>query len=147
MEYVDISPNHIEKIQTLWEKNRFFHEACSKYFSRLYQNMTFDERKLQFLYTDEKNIKITVVYEKNNEPIAYCISAFHESEGEIKSIHVEESYRSKGIGTKLLNLHLDYLKSNHCSSIFLFVDNNNLSAITLYQKLGFQPNFLEMRLP
>ncbi len=53
-------------------------------------------------------------------------------------IGVLKKFRSKGIGKALILKTLEQAKHNGLKRIELTVRENNLAAITLYQKLGFQ---------
>ena len=50
----------------------------------------------------------------------------------LDEIHIEENYRNKGLGTKLIK---DVILNNDI--IYLWVYKENVSAISLYKKLGF----------
>ena len=52
-------------------------------------------------------------------------------------IAVDELFRGKGIGTKLLNIFLKYAKENGFKVARLEVLNTNNKAIKLYEKIGF----------
>jgi ribosomal protein S18 acetylase RimI-like enzyme len=45
---------------------------------------------------------------------------------------------NQGIGTRLVNLVIDKAKSKGCKKIRLITTNDNLKAISFYQRLGFQ---------
>lgn len=50
----------------------------------------------------------------------------------LDEIYIEENYRNKGLGTKIIK---DVILNN--SIIYLWVYKENVKAISLYQKLGF----------
>lgn len=52
------------------------------------------------------------------------------------SLAVSKNYQGQGIGKKLL----EYILNNTDKNISLEVNTNNLIAISLYQKLGFEIN-------
>ncbi|CAF1174721.1 unnamed protein product [Didymodactylos carnosus] len=51
---------------------------------------------------------------------------------------VKKSYQGIGIGTKLLDIIIQYTKRDHCNFIFLHTECSNIKAIRLYEKLGFK---------
>lgn len=58
--------------------------------------------------------------------------------GAIHELVVAKAYRRKGIATKLVNRALELFKENGLDSIELWAGVNNLAAIKLYEKLGFE---------
>lgn len=60
-------------------------------------------------------------------------------EGNIEFFAVNESQRSKGVGSKLLKMALKWLFSfNSINSFTLCVNSGNENAINLYKKIGFK---------
>jgi ribosomal-protein-alanine N-acetyltransferase len=69
-------------------------------------------------------------------------------EVEILTICVLTEYRSRSFGTQLLEKVLDYSQSSEVKKIFLEVADNNLPAIALYKRCGFEevarrPNYYQ----
>lgn len=63
----------------------------------------------------------------------YCVAG----EGQIMNIAVSEKYRRQGIAERIMNfLDKEAVKRN-CENITLEVAENNLSAISLYEKCGY----------
>lgn len=54
------------------------------------------------------------------------------------SFRVKPSFRSQGLGTMMVNVIEDFLLSRHYSRLTLNVARENLDAIRLYKRLGFQ---------
>lgn len=53
----------------------------------------------------------------------------------IHSVDVISEYQSKGIGTKLMDFTLDYIKKeNKFYKFFILTENDNIKACKLYQK-------------
>ena len=59
-------------------------------------------------------------------------------EADIMNIAVKKDYRRQGIATLLLNHILNICKEKNIKTINLEVNEENFSAISLYQKLGFK---------
>ncbi|MBQ6538749.1 MAG: GNAT family N-acetyltransferase [Bacilli bacterium] len=74
-----------------------------------------------------------LIYEENNQVLGYLYYSDIYDRIEINQIEVEESNRSKGIGSKLL----EYLLKED-KNITLEVKETNDIAINLYKKYGFK---------
>ena len=75
---------------------------------------------------DDKNIKGLMYFEEIYERV------------DIDYIIVSNNYRRQGIGSKLLEYLIDYCKKKNISNITLEVNENNIPAINLYKKYGFE---------
>lgn len=141
----DISFDEINIIKNLWEKNRQYHEKSSEHFKELYGSISFDQiiKALQGL--DNESLKITVA-KSSDEYIGYCVSTIIDGEGELKSLHVDETCRGNGIGKKIVDKHIEWMKEKSCKAIGVTVSQENESTIWFYKKLGFYPNTLYMQL-
>lgn len=64
---------------------------------------------------------------------------------EITNIVVKKDYRKNGIGNILLNKLISLAKENKKTKIILEVNENNISAIKLYEKNGFKKYGLRKR--
>jgi ribosomal protein S18 acetylase RimI-like enzyme len=65
--------------------------------------------------------------------IVGCILLTNNDNGKLlDEIYLEEEYRNKGIGTKII---MDILNNNDV--VYLWVYKENKKAISLYKKLGF----------
>jgi len=144
LEMFDIGYEEIAIIRELWEKNRKYHEDTSEYFKEAYQGLDFHQRMKGFSNIDSASIKITVV-KNNDEYIGYCISTAIDGKGEVESVHVEEASRGDGVGTRLVQEHLDWMRQKKCSVIGVTVSQENTATIGFYKKLGFLPNTLYMQ--
>ena len=62
-----------------------------------------------------------------------CLLVTNYEDGkEIAELYLEEEYRNKGIGTKIIN---NIIKENNI--LYLWVYKKNKKAISLYKRLGF----------
>jgi len=144
LELFDITYDEIDIIKDLWEKNRKYHENTSEYFKDVYRGMNFDQRIKGFSVFDESSIKITVA-KANDEYIGYCISTAVDGKGEVESVHVEEGSRGDGVGSKLVQEHIEWMRYKNCGVIGVTVSQENAPTIGFYRKLGFFPNTLYMQ--
>lgn len=141
----DITFSQVSLIKDLWEKNRKYHENISEYFGFLYTDLIFEERISSFGMFDNEHIKISIA-ESNGKLSGYCISTFEGTTGETHTLHVDASERGSGIGRKLMEEHISWMKKNGCKDINITVSVENTNTIEFYKTLGFQSNTLEMKL-
>lgn len=59
-------------------------------------------------------------------------------EMEVLTFGIVPKYRRQGEGQKLLEEMFKYAQENHLQKIYLDVAEDNISAIKLYEKLGFE---------
>jgi ribosomal protein S18 acetylase RimI-like enzyme len=92
---------------------------------------------------ENKNLVHFIAYEENI-PLAYCQimhmadSVNFNSGAKINAVAVLPNKRGLGIGTRLLQTVIDYLKSNpKIRNIHLGVASANTGAKEIYKKLGF----------
>ena len=87
-----------------------------------------------------KIIGHVIVNGKSLRPPIYV----HRQEAYIDEIFVEEFYRRKGIGTRLLEEAEAWAKKRGIFSIGLFVSTKNKGAFSAYRKSGFFEHHLKM---
>ena len=80
-----------------------------------------------------------VVCEEDEIVVGYVGAIYDNWDGEILNIAVDENFRGKGIGEKLMQSVIDFLTHNKKEKLFLEVRRSNLIAQSLYSKLGFTP--------
>jgi ribosomal-protein-alanine N-acetyltransferase len=68
----------------------------------------------------------------------FIMSRLVEDEAEILSVAVEDRQRGRGLARQLLDLHLRRLAGLAARTVFLEVDEHNVSALRLYQRAGFR---------
>ena len=71
------------------------------------------------------------------ELIAYLLLQDQTDVHEVIQISVHPNYRQQGIASHLLSLAMTDIEQTTSEGIFLEVRESNVSAIALYQKLGF----------
>ena len=77
--------------------------------------------------------------------IVYCISKILNGVGEISSIYVEDKFRHIGIGSKLMNVALDWLDSNCVNAITINVAVGNERVLSFYNKFNFFERHLVLK--
>ncbi len=144
--YRDIPFSRIADVKSLWERNRKYHENLSESFGYLYTGLIFEERMKPFEVFNEECIKITLAENEEGGMLGYCISTVKGGEGETQSLHVSEAARGQGIGKKLMNSHIEWMKNKGCTNISITVSFENTETVNFYKSLGFKENTMEMRL-
>ena len=72
------------------------------------------------------------IKEKENSSMRY------RKQLNIDAICVDERYRGKGIGTKILESIKEIAKTKGCTDLYLTVNQENENAIKVYEKFGFK---------
>lgn len=75
---------------------------------------------------------------ENGVPIAYVIGRIIAPEGEIYRIAVDENYRRRGVGYRLLSFALKTERGRGLEATFLEVRKKNIAARRLYLAYGFR---------
>ena len=78
----------------------------------------------------------------------FCWTKVHPSDkagttGEIYVIAVNPSAAGGGLGSRLTIAGLDWLARKGCTTGMLYVDRDNVAAVSMYEKLGFVPHHRE----
>ena len=84
-----------------------------------------------------QNRKYIVAKLGNGEIVGFAGILINLDVVEIMNIVVRKSYRCQGIGKKLLKKIIEISKETNLESINLEVNCNNIAAIKLYEKNGF----------
>lgn len=75
------------------------------------------------------------------------VGAPYDGQAGIFSMWVDPNYRGQGLGTKLIQNVVDWAKENKKEQILLDVGDENIPAIKLYYRNGFEPNGIVGSLP
>jgi ribosomal protein S18 acetylase RimI-like enzyme len=133
-----ISLDQIEVLREPLDKLHEYHNSKSKYFSGSYPRLTFEERIEEY----KKNSKIgeyrieLLTDSETNNIIGFCIAYSKKISGKLEVLFVDEQYRRKGLGVKLMDSAMEWFSENHITDIELTVVYGN-EAVSFYQKLGF----------
>ena len=101
-------------------------------------------------YLKSKNV-LCYVIEEQNKIVAFIIASYQKSYAQIITIDVHPNYRRRGYGERLMKLVEEELIKVNVKFIFLYVAENNNSAIKLYQKFRYEihskiPNYYKHNL-
>lgn len=122
----DASTKHLEKLYEI-EMECFRREAFTKkQIAQLLQNIN----------------TISLIAKENGEIVGFIIGMLSIEDntvvGHILTIDVSPSHRRKGVGVKLLQEIEKIFKNKQASICRLEVREDNVAALNLYRKLGYQ---------
>jgi ribosomal-protein-alanine N-acetyltransferase len=106
------------------------HEMESNIFSKPWSLTDFKESM-------KKPHNIYLVVEERSEIVAYCGLWGVAGEGQINNVAVKKVLRGQGIGHNMLKELIDLGKKQGLVAFTLEVRAGNLTAISLYRRLGF----------
>jgi ribosomal-protein-alanine N-acetyltransferase len=73
----------------------------------------------------------------NEEIIGYSLMMMVLDEAHLLNLSIAKTYQKQGLGRTLLEHMVDIAKNNQMANMFLEVRQSNISAITLYENMGF----------
>jgi len=114
-------------------------DPVSYYDLREYVNS--DMVKVVVAEVDGKIVSSGYAYEKEARPYLD-----HATYAHLGFMYTVPEYRGKGINKKLIDVLLDWARSNELTEVRLTVYDDNTSAIKAYEKVGFTNHLQEMRL-
>ena len=80
-----------------------------------------------------------LVIHNEDMPVAICHAAiFKGKQVWIEGIRVHESFRRKGIASKLVGESENLGKQNDCTTSFMLIESNNKKSLDLAQKLNYE---------
>lgn len=144
MEFKDIRIEELDLIKLSWQKLNRLHLQDSIYFKEHYEAFTFEKRIQSFLGFNPMNIKIQIVEVEDNKVIGYCISTIKDEIGEIESLYIEETYRKNGLGNKLMENAVEWLKECRCTKINVSVSYGHEDVFAFYMKNGLYPRMTQL---
>lgn len=74
---------------------------------------------------------------KGGEMQGFALVRIADEEAEILTIAVTPAWQNHGVGRRLMHIVLANLHADRVSKVFLEVDEDNKSAISLYKRVGF----------
>ncbi len=87
---------------------------------------------------DCQNSHFIVVKDESLQILGFAGFKHIINEADIMNIVVKKYYRKKGIGKYLLENLISYAKDLQIDTLNLEVNENNITAISLYNRLGFK---------
>lgn len=74
---------------------------------------------------------------KPGKACGFVLARLVAGEAEILTIAVSDEVRKQGVGRALMDAVLRYLYQERAETLFLEVDENNVAALALYRRIGF----------
>lgn len=111
--------------------------------TKLYKqlNDTIRQLSLNQLIESNKSLVFAICKADNNVVgialmVSYKVISGHK--GMIEDVVVDQGYRGKGIGRKLMERLLEEARNRNLDEVLLFSGHHRTAAIKLYKSLGFQ---------
>lgn len=146
IEFITGDTSLLDEIKELWEELNQLHIEKSVDFKNHYKAFTFAARKESIVRHIENGALLVAIAYCNNLKIGYCISSVVDGIGEIDSIFVKTGYRKSDVGHKLMEMSLDWIKTNAAKKIVVKVSVGNEEVFGFYSKYGFAPCLTELQI-
>jgi peptidyl-dipeptidase Dcp len=78
------------------------------------------------------------VCEHNDRMIGFLLLMDRGKAAQLRYFLIEPEYRSIGLGSKLLNLYIDFLHQCDYKESYLWTTHELITAATLYKRVGFK---------
>jgi GNAT superfamily N-acetyltransferase len=156
LHYEVISDDHIESCRDLCNELMIFQKSKASIKPELFDAMNFDTRMvpsvrkaihnyLVLVKDGEKavgyvysNISPKEVYSNEFATFFDLATVKQENVGCLSQFYIKEEYRQYGIGSKLFNLSMDWLRQfEDVEDYFIYVSNGNEDALEFYKRKGF----------
>jgi ribosomal protein S18 acetylase RimI-like enzyme len=145
IEYRRTDIREIDCIRPLWFLLNEYMSTRTTYFRSHFEQMTFEKRKAYFEKVASAGslcIDLAFNVRDRDRYVGYCVSSLlmektGEITGEIESIFVDESYRSRGSGSALVTRALGWLDENGSTRNRVSVSEGNESVWNFYKKFKF----------
>ncbi|MDR7079227.1 GNAT superfamily N-acetyltransferase [Neobacillus niacini] len=156
LNYQIISDDEIELCRELCNELMIFQKSKAFITPELFDNMNFDTRMVPSIKNALHNY--IVIVKDGERPVAYVYSNISPKEaystdfaaffdlssvrnknvGCLSQFYIKEEYRQYGIGSKLFNMSMNWLKEfEDIEDYFIFVSNGNINALEFYKHKGF----------
>lgn len=83
-------------------------------------------------------LSVAFVAESEGQICGYLLASLLPPEGELYRIGVQTDARRQGLGGALMGAFLSAAAKQGCTELFLEVRADNIAAISLYQRVGFE---------
>jgi len=143
--YNETDEKDLELISDMWKKLIHHLQSQSTYFPMDYQCLSFEKRKEQFENIAESGkLRLDIVKDGENY-LGYSVSSIVGEKGSVESLYVDKRCRKEGIGNKLMERSLDWMKLNEVSDLEILVSYGNEDALKFYEKYEFYPKHLILK--
>ncbi len=118
---------------------------------RTEDNSPYTDRWIEDVIEGGPDDQAILVATRNDEPVGYtwvlALVEFDtiEPRGHIAGVGVDESLRGQGVGAQLVAAAEDWCRTRGLPEVSLHCYMNNTGAHRLYERLGFQDEWIRMR--
>lgn len=155
--YMDFNESHRQQVETQFLQ-LVSHVAQFNPLRKKQADPTFATTYLNtFLLKTKENKAVIKIAIENNQVVGFAIGVIKEKEanelleflpvkiGFISDLYIDPNYRTRGIGSALVNEIEKYFKTHACiiSEINVAIENTN--AHKLYKALGYRDNDVNLR--
>ena len=134
----------IDSIRLLWEELNASHAALSPHFGYHFKGMTFEKRKAEFLDKAARGaLRIDVcIHTATMEKVGYCVSNLIKGVGEIDSLFAQKAHRGKGVGSRLVEAAMTWMRHSGATDITVHVAVGNEPVVNFYRQFGLLPRLI-----
>jgi GNAT superfamily N-acetyltransferase len=151
-----VTEDQVEYCRDLCNDLMAFQKSKAYIKPELFDSMNFETRMIPSIKSAIHNY--IVVVKDNDQPVAYVYSNISPKEaysnefatffdlssvsrknvGCLSQFYIKEEYRQYGVGSKLFNMSMMWLKQfDDVEDYFIFVSNGNSNALEFYKRKGF----------
>ena len=93
---------------------------------------------IEFFKNYDSNKDRVWICEHNNKIIGSLLLVHRDETAQLRYFILDPEYRGIGLGKKLMNLYMDFLKDRNYKSSFLWTTHELSTAANLYTRYGFR---------
>ncbi|OOE10665.1 GNAT family N-acetyltransferase [Fictibacillus arsenicus] len=156
LQYEILPENMIDSLRDLCNELMVFQKSKAYIKPELFDSMNFDTRMVPSVQKAKHNYIVAV--KDNNEIVAYVYANISPKETYsnefatffdmssvdkdnvacLSQFYIKEDYRQYGIGSKLFNMSMEWIKQfDDVEDYFIYVSNGNNDALEFYKRKGF----------
>lgn len=109
--------------------------AFTPLYRSIFPKKNITEKEVEGIFKNEPATVFVIEVQKNFVGFIYFLTILDEIE--IIDVGVDENFRKKGIGKKLMRHVIHHAQTKNVTRILLEVRADNMAAIHLYESLGF----------
>ncbi|MBI9105606.1 MAG: GNAT family N-acetyltransferase [Spirochaetales bacterium] len=137
VEYKEIDSSQIKLVEPLFYELMKFQKSQAIWMKKGFDLMNFEKRIINELGTFKESRIILVT--DDEMPIGFAYTSLDmDNSGKLKLFYLKDVYRGRGIGSRLCEDALCWLKSKHAEKIIVFASNGNTRAFKFYENKGFK---------
>jgi len=138
----------LDRVEPLWSHLRRHHAELAPQWGASLLAGSFDGRRKALINKAARGILVTIAIAPDQQDIGYCVSTIaSDATGEVDSLYVVPSHRSRGIGHALMSAAMDWFQKHSIQSIHIDVIAGNDDAQRFYARYGFLPRTVRMIRP